>query len=219
MAIKFNSVKCPECGADLPIEENREQLFCSYCGAHIVVTNENEYIYHHIDEAGIKKAEVDKEVQLKKLEIIEKKCAEAAKNTKIKIIISIIMGIIGIVLLLTNAGIGGMVGWFILIGVMFIWVFSNKNEEEDVDFGDKVKVPSTISNYEQMNYASVESILSSAGFTNIDCVALNDLTTGLLKKPSMVESITINGHKIESGGKKFAGDAKVIISYHSFAGR
>lgn len=219
MAIKFNSVKCPECGADLPIEENREQLFCSYCGAHIVVTNENEYIYHHIDEAGIKKAEVDKEVQLKKLEIIEKKCAEAAKNTKIKIIISIIMGIIGIVLLLTNAGIGGMVGWFILIGVMFIWVFSNKNEEEDIDFGDKVKVPSTISNYEQMNYASVESILSSAGFTNIDCVALNDLTTGLLKKPSMVESITINGHRIESGGKKFTGDAKVIISYHSFAGR
>lgn len=219
MAIKFNSVKCPECGADLSIEENREQLFCSYCGAHIVVTNENEYIYHHIDEAGIKKTEVDKEVQLKKLEIIEKKRAEDAKNTKIKIIISIIMGIIGIVLLLTNAGIGGMVGWFILIGVMFIWVFSNKNEEEDVDFGDKVKVPSTISNYEQMNYASVESILSSAGFTNIDCVALNDLTTGLLKKPSMVESITINGHRIESGGKKFVGDAKVIISYHSFAGR
>ena len=55
--------------------------------------------------------------------------------------------------------------------------------------------------------------------TNIDCVALNDLTTGLLKKPSMVESITINGHRIESGGKKFVGDAKVIISYHSFAGR
>lgn len=219
MAIKFNSVKCPECGADLPIEENREQLFCSYCGAHIVVTNENEYIYHHIDEASIKKAENDKEVQLKKLEIIEKKRAEAAKNTKIKIIISIIMGIIGVVLLLAGAGWGGMVGLLVLEAVMFIWILSDKKEEEEVDFGDKVKVPSSISSYEQMNYASVEAILNSAGFTNIACVPLNDLTTGLLKKPSMVESITINGHRIESGGKKFDGDAKVVISYHSFAGR
>ena len=30
MAIKFTSVKCPECGAALPIEEGRKQMSCSY---------------------------------------------------------------------------------------------------------------------------------------------------------------------------------------------
>ena len=70
MAIKFTSVKCPECGASLPIEEGREKLFCSYCGVQIIMTNENEHIYRHIDEAKIKQAEVNQAVQLKKLEII-----------------------------------------------------------------------------------------------------------------------------------------------------
>ena len=32
MAIKFVSIKCPECGATLDIEEGRKQIFCSYCG-------------------------------------------------------------------------------------------------------------------------------------------------------------------------------------------
>ena len=53
MAIKFTSVKCPECGATLPIEEGREQIFCSYCGSKIIMTNENEYIYRKVDEAEI----------------------------------------------------------------------------------------------------------------------------------------------------------------------
>lgn len=56
MAIKFISVKCPECGASLPIEEGRKQVFCSYCGTKVMVTNENEYIYRHIDEADVKKS-------------------------------------------------------------------------------------------------------------------------------------------------------------------
>ena len=56
MAVKFTSVKCPDCGAVLPIEEGRNQVFCSYCGSKIIMTNENEYVYRHIDEAEIKQA-------------------------------------------------------------------------------------------------------------------------------------------------------------------
>lgn len=33
MAIKLVSVKCPDCGQTLSIEENRTQAFCTYCGA------------------------------------------------------------------------------------------------------------------------------------------------------------------------------------------
>lgn len=65
MAIKFTSVKCPECGASLPIEEGRKQVFCSYCGTKVMVTNENEYIYRHIDEADVKKAETDRIIRMR----------------------------------------------------------------------------------------------------------------------------------------------------------
>ena len=69
MAYKLISVKCPDCGQTLSIEENRTQAFCSYCGARILISNENEYIVRQVDEAGIKKAETERIVRLRELEI------------------------------------------------------------------------------------------------------------------------------------------------------
>lgn len=216
MAIRFVSIKCPECGASLDVEEGRQQIFCSYCGTKVMVQNDNEYIYRHIDEASIKQAEADKIVQLRKLEIIESKRAEAAKVKRVKIIVSILMGILGIGLMIAGAGMGGLVGLLVLEGVMYIWILSDKDKEDDeLDFGDKVKVPSGISGYESKSYSAIEAMFVSAGFTNVRCVPLNDLTMGLLKKPGMVQSITIRGKEITSGGKKFSPDAPVVISYHS----
>lgn len=216
MAIRFVSIKCPECGASLDVEEGRQQIFCSYCGTKVMVQNDNEYIYRHIDEASIKQAEADKIVQLRKLEIIERKRAEAAKVKRVKIIVSILVGILGISLMIAGAGMGGLVGLLVLEGVMFIWILSDKDKEDDeLDFGDKVKVPSGISGYESKSYSAIEAMFVSAGFTNVRCVPLNDLTMGLLKKPGMVQSITIRGKEITSGGKKFSPDAPVVISYHS----
>lgn len=215
MAIKITSIKCPDCGASLSVEEGREKLFCSYCGSKIIVTNENEYIYRHIDEAKIKEAEVNKAVELKKLEILEKKRVSAEKFKKIKIIISILMGIVGISLFIASEEIGSLAGLFVLEGIMMIWIFSDK-EKDDVDFGNMIKVPAGISEYSKKSYTWIEEMFKVAGFTNVKCVPLCDLRAGLLKRPDTVESIIINGDEITSGGKKFASDSAVVIYYHSF---
>lgn len=219
MAVKFTAVRCPACGANLSIEEGRTQMFCSYCGSNIIMTNENEHIYRHIDEAQIKRAEADRLIQLKKIEFAERKRESAEKVKKIKIVISILLGILGIGLLLAGAGMGSLVGLIVLEMIMFIWIFGDKEKDDDIDFGDKIRVPSSVSSYESKNYTAIESLLINAGFTNIRCVPLNDLTIGIMKKPGMVESITINGHEITSGGKKFSPNALVVISYHSFPER
>lgn len=104
MAIKFTSVKCPECGAILPMEEGRTQIFCSYCGNKIIMTNENEYIYRKVDEAKMKQAETDQIIQMKKMEIIEKKREEVARIKRIKVKITIILGIIAVI----SIGIGSI---------------------------------------------------------------------------------------------------------------
>ena len=54
MSINLISLKCPECKATLNIESDRKQAFCSYCGNKVLVHNENEHIYRHIDDAGVK---------------------------------------------------------------------------------------------------------------------------------------------------------------------
>ena len=221
MAITINSVKCPECGASLPLEEGRTQVFCSYCGMKVLVTNENEYIYRHIDEAGIKQAETDRIVELKRLEMTEKKRAAKEKTTKLKIIISLALVAIGILLMVIGENGDSMlslIGFFPLIGAAYVWMFRQKEDDDD-DYDGKVKVPSGISEYDKKSYIAIEAMFKGAGFTNIQCIPLNDLTFGLIKKPNMVESITISGNEISSGGKKFAPDATVVISYHSVAGR
>lgn len=232
MGVTFTSVKCPECGASLPIEEGRTQVFCSYCGTKVLVTNENEHIYRHIDEAGIKQAETDRLVKLKQMEIAEKKRAASERTKALKIKISLILAAVGIIMMVAGDMLGhssgdpdsgyymmSMVGLFPLMGAGYIWLLPKAKEDDDDDFGDKVKVPSVVSDYEKKSYVAIEAMFRGAGFTNINCIPLNDLTFGLLKKPNMVESITINGKEITSGGKKFAPDAKVVISYHSVASR
>lgn len=224
MAIKFISVKCPECGATLDVEEGRQQLFCSYCGTKVMVQNDNEFIYRHIDEAKLKQAETDRMVELRRLEMAEKKRVERQKIKKLKIVISIILGIVGLLAFAVGfsssgpdeAGIVGMVAFTIL---MYMWLIGINEDADDDDSDGRVKVPSGISEYEKKNYIAVKAILKGAGFTNISCIPLNDLTTGLLKKPDMVESITINGKSVTSGGKKFSSNATVVISYHSYARR
>ena len=73
------------------IEEGREQAFCTYCGTKVLLHNENEYIYRHIDEAGVKQAETDRIVRMKQMELAEKKRADAEKTKALKIKISLIM--------------------------------------------------------------------------------------------------------------------------------
>ena len=221
MAIRFVSVKCPECGAALDIEEGRKQIFCSYCGSKVIIENENEHIYRNIDEARIRQAETDRQVQLKKMEIIERKRAAAEKAKKTRLQLTVILVIVTLIFLgigfgTDNLGLSmpGLVGIYIL---MFMWISSRDDkEDDDLDFGDKVRVPAAISDYENKSYAVIEAMFTNAGFHNIQCIPLNDLTMGLLKKPGMVESITINGRSVTSGGKKYSPDAAVVISYHSY---
>lgn len=218
MAIKFVSIKCPECGASLDVEEGRQQIFCSYCGSKIMIQNDNEYIYRHIDEAGIKHAETEQMVKLKQMEMLEKERASREKVNALKIKISIVLGIIALFTLgigFTGNAVGLlMVGMFAILIIFYMWLMSDEDKEEEVDFGDKVKVPS-LSDFEKQSYVAIEAKFRSAGFSNIKCIPLNDLKMGLLKKPNMVESITINGHNTTSSEKKYPPDATVIITYHS----
>ncbi len=218
MAVKFNSAKCPECGASLPVEEGRTQIFCSYCGAKILITNENEYIYRHIDEAAVKQAETNRIVELKRLEMAEKKREAKRKKAKLKILISLVLAIVGVLMLVKgNVESVRLSGYILIMVIALIWLLPTNEDNDDDDYDGKVKVPYGVADFERKSYVAIEAIFKSAGFTNIQCVPLNDLTFGLFKKPDMVESITINGKNITSGGKKFSPDATVVISYHSIS--
>ena len=72
MEVNLIPVICPKCGSTLKIEDFRTHAYCSYCGAEVLIQNENEYTVRHIDEADLKKAETDRLVKLKQIELSEK---------------------------------------------------------------------------------------------------------------------------------------------------
>lgn len=132
MSIKANVVKCPQCGADLPVEEGKKQFFCSYCGTKVIITNENEHIYHHVNETGVKFAEAVQKIGLKKVELAEKKFEanekrlEANEKKKaFKIKLSIALAIVALI----SLGIGYtfnldgilVVGTFAFFMLIFVW--------------------------------------------------------------------------------------------------
>lgn len=116
---------CTKCGANLSIDEEREYVYCQYCGTKLILNNENEYVHRHIDEAKIKKAEAEKIVKLKELELEEKKIEQKAKNTKIKLAISFVLGIAGVISFMIDEF--SLFGMFCIYIIFFIWIGSIKN--------------------------------------------------------------------------------------------
>lgn len=228
MAIKFVSIKCPECGASLDVEEGRQQIFCSYCGTKVMVQNDNEYIYRHIDEAGIKQAETDRMIRLREVELEEAQARrnDKLRNTLMKIWIpaSIIVAVLGIGIMFFGGDMGPIYGFDFLAFVggpiigggaaLIFKVLPEKEADKALLRSGGIRLPKEIFPYSEKNYESIHTALKSAGFRNITCVNMHDLTLGLLQKPGKVESITINGENITSGGKVYMPDIAITITYH-----
>ena len=101
--MKLISIRCPNCGGEIKANTEKEKLTCGYCHTEFLLDDEvKRSETHHIytDEAKIKKAEIDKEIELKKLEIESKKLDMEKTKRKTYVIIVFTLIIISVILLL-----------------------------------------------------------------------------------------------------------------------
>lgn len=227
MAIRLLTVKCPNCGQTLSIENNRTQAFCTYCGSKVLIHNENEYILRTIDEAHIQQAETDRLIKLKELELEEKRLTQQSTLRKILmsiwLIVSIAILLIVIVrwiskdelfeafLMLLYLGgpvIGG--GAYLLFHVL-----PEKEAEQQLAKSGGIRFPKGLEPFSEKHYSVVKNALSDAGFTNIRCVNLHDLNIfTVFVNNGKVNTISVDGKAITSAGKMFKPDAQISITYH-----
>lgn len=191
MAVKLTSVKCPECGANLPIEEGRERLFCSYCGTPVIVTNENEKIVRHIDEAKIKRAETDRVIKYGQLELekkrIERELDDACFMRKlqsllVKIWIALVLIIFCICLwfMLRGKGRGlfdasifiGYVGAPIVAGGGFLIfkVLPDRMARRQLISQGGIYFPKSLEPFDGQDFRHMNRVLKSSGFKNVECI-------------------------------------------------
>ena len=228
LGYKLISVKCPDCGQTLSIEENRTQAFCTYCGAKVLISNENEYVFRQIDEADIKKAENERIIRMRELEIAEKNSSLRKVLTIIWLIVTLVLLVIAVILMLSpgNDDMPGWAGGFLflfyacapIIGgggyLVFKWL-PEKENEKIIEKQGGIRFPGELAPFSDKKYFPVEDTLRSAGFTNVTCVNLHDLNmfTALVSSDK-IDKITINGKAITSGGKIYMPDVPIVITYH-----
>ena len=128
--MKVISLKCPECSASLSVEESRDQLFCQYCGAKIVLQNENERIYRRIDEADVKRSETERLIRLKELEMeaVKREDEKASKRLKVKISLALVVA--GIAMAVFGNDITPLIGLMLMMGAGYIWLFSACSDDD-----------------------------------------------------------------------------------------
>ena len=228
MSYNLISVKCPDCGQTLSIEENRTQAFCTYCGAKVLISNENEYVIRQVDEAGIKKAETERLIKLKELELQEQREIQTRKLRRVLTVIWLIISVILLVIIISKiAGSSdGFTSGFLMlfyiggpiIGggayLIFKWL-PEKESEKIVENQGGIRFPNGLAPFTDKKYFAIEESLRSAGFTNISCVNLHDLNIlSALVNNDKVNQITINGKQITTGGKLYMPDVCIVITYH-----
>lgn len=219
MAVKFTSVKCPECGANLPIEEGREKMFCSYCGTQIIMTNENEHTYRHVDAAEVKRAETEQLVYLKELELEEKENEHSRKGRRTAFSIAgglAIIGVLSELIIPTN-----LFGLFAIGVAMWIALFAliakddKKKRVRHAISPSEAKITENLCSYQGKNFNAVVAQFRSAGFSDVHAVPLCDLNIFTAKKNGQVENVSINGDDDFDEGDIFQKKDSVIITYHS----
>lgn len=218
MAIQFNAVKCPECGATLEVEKERSMFFCSYCGTKIIATDEYERTYRIVDEAKVKQAETERIVRLRELDLEEEKTRSNKRNDAVAYAIAILFAAAGIALLIAQQPAGVIC---CLIGMVVALNASvTKDQERQKEESNRkaaqgyIEISDYIANYKNKDYHVIEESLHTLGFTNVTSVNLKDIVQGSKKKRGAVQDVTVNGERLDCDF--YRPNDKIVISYHDF---
>lgn len=117
MAVTMVPLVCPNCGGTSDVDASREFAFCSYCGAKIMLRDDNHYRMTYTDEAQLARAQADREIRLKELEQEAKQFESHRKLGTYLLIAGAVMLVIGYVFskiealaILDFLGIGALIG-------------------------------------------------------------------------------------------------------------
>ena len=192
--MKLKVLKCPECRANIEIEEGRKSCFCSYCGCKIVLDEEKQehtynYNYNYVkrDEARIRENERKEKVRLSELEYEERK---DKRDNKIGLIAGLGIPLLIIVAILLGFGINK-------------WTSEAQGKISAGYYDD----------YIGENYEAVVEQFEELGFENIVTIDLEDSGVAFWNN-GKVKSVSIDGNDRFESINYFHPDDKVIIKYH-----
>ena len=186
--MKLKVLKCPECRANLEIEDDRTSCYCQYCGCKIILDSEKqEYTYS-------KNVNVNKTIHKRytnDADIIRAK-NEASKDSRDFKQFLTLMGLLLLIPIVVFVG-------FQINGAV-------SRHEGKINAGY----------YKDLigkDYETVTAHFEAAGFTNIELIDLDDSGLAFWNE-GKVDTISVGGDTDFESVDWFYPDTKVVISYH-----
>ena len=188
--VKLKALKCPECKANLEIEEGRNIWFCNYCGCKIILDNEKQEVTIN------KNININKKIEKTSRYIndaeVERVRTDDKKDKRSYMFITIWWIVIALVILGVN---------------LYFFIMPKVAESQGkISAGYYRDLVGT-------DYKSVEAHFEAAGFTNVELIDLNDSGMAFWNE-GKVESISVGGDTDFESHNYFAPYTKVVISYH-----
>ena len=93
--MEVHQLKCPNCNANLEVENGLDTFYCNYCGTKLIVDHQSDSMIRA--KVDIKKAEIEAERERQKQQHIENKIK--LDNDNDKLFYKVIGAILGVVIL------------------------------------------------------------------------------------------------------------------------
>ncbi len=215
MAIQAVMMKCPACGADIPMEDGQRTVYCSYCGSKLMLQNDNEHIIRNIDEARVKEAETERILKLRALDIQEQEKARIRRMKGLSYKTALGIGAVGLVFLLFLPALGVLLTLLAMALAFITFVKEDHQTPTRVLQEDEIVITEGLCNCKKMHFEQVIGIFRNAGFQNVRSVPIRDLSVFQSKKEGLVESVTLDGDMDFFIGDIYSKYADVLITYHS----
>lgn len=189
--MKLRVLKCPECRANLEIEEGRTSCYCQYCGCKIILDDEKQEVTIN-KNINITKNITHTNRRIDEAKILQEEYEE--KKDKRDTAVGLICGL-GIPLAIVLA----IVLYFSISG----GIAKHQGKIQAGSYKDLVG----------QDYETVVAHFEAAGFENIEAIDLNDSGIAFWTDGE-VAAISVGGNTDFESIDWFAPDTKVVISYH-----
>ena len=105
----------------------------------------------------------------------------------------------------------------LLVAIILLCLLMANASSIGAIFTGDIAVPASSGDLTGISYSDVEQRFADAGFTNIECIDLNDLdlVSGFFNSDGSVDHVTINGEEDFSSSSHYPSDATIRIYYHS----
>jgi DNA-directed RNA polymerase subunit RPC12/RpoP len=188
--MKLRVLKCPECRANLEIEEDRTMCYCQYCGCKIILDDEKQETTIN-KNINVKKSITHTKRHIDDADVIRAK-SEATEDSRDFKQSLIYLGIL------------------LLIPIVF---FAGSYLNDSIAHSEGKISAGYYRDLVGKNYEIVEAHFEAAGFTDIELIDLNDAGIRFWND-GKVEIISVGGDTSFDSTDWFLPDTKVVISYH-----